>query len=174
VTAAESDDERRAKGLPPAPRLPGEELEQVDPPRPVQISFWLWVVAGVVQVLNYVLLVVNRQQITDAVLKGNTDQRVSADQLASGVTVAVTIALIGAVSFAALFLLFAYKARQGTRSARTVLTVLFVLGVVIQLALGLLWVYVALLSVLIGLIALVLMYLPTVWPYFPKVGRSKT
>lgn len=174
MTAAESDDERRAEGLPPAPSLPGDELAIADPPMAVKVSFWLWVVAAVLQVLTYVLIVLDRRQITDTVLRGNTDARVSADQLASGVTVAVTLALIGAASFAALFVLFAYKARQGTRSARTVLTVLFILGAVIQFALGLVWFYAALLSVLVGVIALVLMYLPGVWPYFPKVGRSKT
>ena len=67
-------------------------------------------------------------------------------------------------------MLFAYKAREGTRSARTVLTGLAVLSVLFQLLFlqGLF----ADVSALLLVIALVLLYLPRVAEYFPKVGKK--
>ncbi|GAB3009141.1 hypothetical protein LWP59_02145 [Amycolatopsis acidiphila] len=173
MTAAESDDERRAKGLPPAPLLPGEEPEQVDPPGPVQVSFWLWIASGIVFVVGYAIIFFARDRIIDQLIQANTNGAVKADQIRSGTTVLLAVLLVGAVSFAALYVLFAYKARQGTRSARTVLTVLMVITLVFQLILQFAS-FVTLLATLIGLVALVLMYLPKVAPYFPKVGRRKS
>jgi uncharacterized membrane protein HdeD (DUF308 family) len=173
VTAPESDDERRAKGLPPAPMLPGEEPERVDPPKPVQVSFWLWVVSGIVFVVGYAIIFFARGRIVDELIKANTNPSVNADQIRSGTTVLLAVLLVGAISFAVLYVLFAYKARQGTRSARTVLTVLMVITLVFQLFLHFAS-FITLLATLIGLVALVLMYLPKITTYFPKVGRGKS
>ncbi|WP_236789775.1 hypothetical protein [Amycolatopsis sp. GM8] len=170
MTAPESDDERRAKGLPPEPQQPGDAPERVDPPKPVQASFWLWAVSGVVFIVGYAIIFFARGRIVDQLIKANTNTAVHPDQIRSGTTVLLAVLLVGAVSFAALYVLFAYKARQGTRSARTVLTVLMAITVVFQLVLQFASV-VTLAATLVGLIALVLMYLPNVAPYFPKVSR---
>jgi hypothetical protein len=168
--ADESDDERRARGLPPAPSLPGETPAPVAPPKPVQVSFWLWVVSGVVFIVGYAIIFFARQRIIDALIQNNRNTAVTADQIRSGTTVLLAVLLVGAVSFAALYVLFAYKARQGTRSARTVLTVLMAITLIFQLVLQFAS-FITLVGTLIGLVALVLMYLPKVTPYFPKVGR---
>jgi hypothetical protein len=170
VTEPESDDERRAKGLPPAPMLPGDEPASIDPPKPVQVSFWLWVASGVVFVIGYAIIFLARDRIIDQLIKASTNKAVNADQIRSGTTVLLAVLLVGAISFAALYVLFAYKARQGTRSARTVLTVLMAITLVFQLVLQFASL-VTLIGTLIGLVALVLMYLPKVAPYFPKAGR---
>jgi divalent metal cation (Fe/Co/Zn/Cd) transporter len=171
VTAAdESDDERRTNGLPPAPSLPGETAPVIDPPKPVQASFWLWVTSGIVFIVGYAIIFFARQRIIDQLIKNNTNKAVNADQIRSGTTLLLAVLLVGAVCFAALYVLFAYKARQGTRSARTVLTVLMVITLLFQLFLQFAS-FITLIGTLIGLIALILMYLPQVRPYFPKVSR---
>ncbi|WP_431878506.1 hypothetical protein [Amycolatopsis sacchari] len=166
----ESDDERRAKGLPPAPLLPGDEPAPVDPPKPVKASFWLWVSSAVVFVIGYAVIFFARGRFMDDIVKANRNPAVSAEQIRSGTTVLLAVLLVGAISFAVLYTLFAYKARQGTRSARTVLTVLMAVTVVFQLVQPFANV-ITLLATLLGLIALLLMYLPQSNPYFPKVNR---
>ena len=148
------------------------EPAPVDPPKPVQASFWLWVTSGVVFIVGYAIIFVARGRIIDNLIKSNTNKSVTADQIRSGTTVLLAVLLVGAVSFAALYVLFAYKARQGTRSARTVLTVLMAITLVFQVLLQFASV-ITLVATLIGLVALVLMYLPKVTPYFPKVGRRQ-
>lgn len=150
--------------------LPGEEPAPIDPPKPVQVSFWLWIASGIVFIIGYAIIFFARDRIIDQLIKANTNGAVNADQIRSGTTVLLAVLLVGAVSFAALYVLFAYKARQGTRSARTVLTVLMAITLVFQLVMQFASL-VTLLATLIGLAALVLMYLPKVVPYFPKVGR---
>ncbi|MDQ0377721.1 hypothetical protein [Amycolatopsis thermophila] len=173
MTAAnESDDERRAQGLPPAPSLPGDEVDRPAPPRPVQVSFWLWVVSGVVFVIGYALLFFGRQVTIDRLVRENTNPQISPERIADGLTVLFAVLLVGAVSFAALYVLFAWKARQGTRSARTILTVLMAITLIFQLVLGF-YTTVTLVATLLGLVALALMYIPSVQPFFPKVGRRK-
>ncbi|HKS44105.1 MAG TPA: hypothetical protein VJT49_03110 [Amycolatopsis sp.] len=194
----ESDDVRRGKDRPPAPSpadetpapakppkpatisfwpprapSPADETPALaKPPRPVTISFWLWIVSALLTIANYAYVFAYRQQIVDQVVKNTHDPRYTPEMIATGTTRILVIALIGAVCVALLYGLFAYKARQGTRSARTVLTVLWLVVGLLQLTLGLLMIYLGLLSVLLGLIALLLMYLPAVWPYFPKAGRG--
>lgn len=152
---------------------PGQTPEPAAPPTPVRISFVLWVVSGVLLVVNYALVLLYRQRIVDEYLKTNKDPRVNRENLTHGVTIAMMLALIAAVCFAALLILFAWKARQGTRSARTVATALYVVAVLVQLVTGLLWSWPTLLSALLGFIALLLMHLPGMGGYFPKVGRSQ-
>jgi hypothetical protein len=177
-TSGETDDERRARGMAPDPLLPGQEPPEITVPKPVAISFWLWVAAGVILVTGQILLLSMKNQLIDEVTKQVTsqpDQGVKLDpaQIASGLNTLLWTLLVGSIVFAALFALFAYKAREGTRSARSVLTGLAVFLVLIELiffrgALNLFLV----LSTLLAAIALMLMYLPSVANHFPKVGRK--
>lgn len=171
-TADEPDDERRAKGLPRAPSLPGQTPAPANPPTPVRISFWLWVTSGAVFVAGYLILFLARGRIVDQLVKNNTGKSVSVDQLTKGTTVLLAVFLAGAVCFAVLYVLFAYKARQGTRSARAVLTALVAINLVFQVVLQVASV-VTLLATLIALIALALLYLPNVAAYFPKAGPGR-
>lgn len=171
MTAAnESDDERRAQGLPPAPSLPDSEQERPAPPRPVQVSFWLWIASGVVFVIAYLVVFLARQQVIDRLVEANTNPDVTPDKISSGTTVLFAMLLVGAVSFAAFFALFGWKARQGTRSARTVLTVLLLITLLFQFLLQT-YTGITLIATLFGLVALALMYVPSVQPFFPKVPR---
>lgn len=172
MTAPESDDERRAKGLPPEPVVPGDDLQRPEPPKPVQTSFWLWVASGIVFVFGYLWLFLHRAQLADTVIKETTNPAASPDKIRSGLTEALIVILIGAVCYAGIELLFAWKARQGTRSARTVLVWLVVASLLFQLGLGF-YHEITLIGTLIGLVGLLLMFLPKVTSYYPKVKRTR-
>jgi drug/metabolite transporter (DMT)-like permease len=168
--AGGTDDERRALGLPPEPRLPGE-VHDYHPPTPVRVSFWLFLAAGVLFVGGYALTLLTKRQFVDAVVRATNDPRIPREQIESGVTVLLWLLVTGAVVFAVLFALFAYKAQEGTRSARSILTVLTVLTLVFQLVLRF-GSPITLLGTVVALVALGLMFLPSVTGYFPKIPRK--
>lgn len=177
-TADESDDERRARGMAPDPILPGQEPPKITVPKPVQISFWLWIAAGVVLVTGQVVLLSLKQRLIDEVVKQIATQPIQGRpldpaQVASGLNTLLWTLLVGSVVFAALFALFAFKAREGTRSARSVLTALAIFLVLVELIFfrGALNLFL-LLTTLLTAIALMLMYLPSVSDHFPKAGRK--
>jgi hypothetical protein len=167
-----TDDERRKLGRAPDPVLPGQDRPKVNPPRPVAISFWFWLAASLVIVAGQIFTVINKQSIIDSLIKRSRDagQKFDPGQLASGTTTLIWTFFVGGLVFSGLLMLFAYKAREGTRSARTVLTGLAVVSVLFQLVFlqGLF----AEASALLLVIALVLLYLPGVSEYFPKVGKK--
>ncbi|EHR48839.1 hypothetical protein SacmaDRAFT_0538 [Saccharomonospora marina XMU15] len=166
----ESDDQRRSRGLPPAPRPPGEERERVDPPTPVKISFVLWLLSGAVLVAGFGYTLTAKEEIIEAILAVNNDPNISEEQIRSGATTLLWTLFVGALVFAILFALFAYKAREGTRSARTILTVLAAIVLIFQLVLFSNLITLA--AAFLAIVAVVLMYLPTVADYFPKVPKS--
>ncbi|SFQ65538.1 hypothetical protein SAMN05421810_111212 [Amycolatopsis arida] len=170
-TPEESDDERRARGRAPEPRLPGDPPATVDPPTPVNVAFGLWIASGLVMVIGYLVVLMNKEAVIAELVRQTRDARITEEQIASGTTTFLWAIFIGAMAFAGLFALFGYKAREGTRSARTVLTVLAAVTIVFQFTLfG--HRLIASLSALLAIIALVLMYLPSVRDYFPKVPKS--
>ncbi|MEU8636615.1 hypothetical protein AB0C38_30975 [Amycolatopsis sp. NPDC048633] len=167
-----TDDERRKKGRSPDPLMPGQKAPKATPPRPVAISFWLWLAGGVVLILSYVQLLTSKSAVIDQYVKGTTDPKYTPQMIADGVTALLWYLLGGAIVFVLLFLLFAYKAREGTRSARTVLTVLPIVMVLLIMVVAPIINYLTLVAVLMFVIALVMMYLPSVAGYFPKAGRK--
>ena len=167
-----TDDERRKRGRAPDPVLPGQPAPKVTPPPQVQWSFWLWIAGGVVLIGGQVFTLLVKQPLIDALVKQSraAGQKVDEAALASGATKAFWLLLGGAVVFAVLIALFAYKAREGTRSARTVLTGFAVACVLFQL--GIFYNLPSIAATLLFVIALLLMYLPKVADYFPKAGRK--
>lgn len=170
-TPDESDDQRRTDGLPPAPAMPGDAPRVVDPPKPVNVSFGLWIASGLAMVAGYVITLLNKDVIIAELVEVTGNSDISEEQIASGTTSFLWAALVGAIAFAAMFALFAYKAREGTRSARTVLTVLAVITMIFQLLLFGHRVFGSI-SVLLSVVAVALLYLPSVSGYFPKIPKS--
>ncbi|MEC3975331.1 hypothetical protein [Amycolatopsis sp. H20-H5] len=169
-TADRTDDERRSLGQAPDPVLPGQTAPVYDVPRLVAVSFWFWIASGVVLIAGQVYSLIIKQQLIDALVKQTNDPNLSPAKIASGTTTLLWTLFGGAVVFAVLLALFAYKAREGTRSARSVLTVLAILAVLFQAV-----VFrspITVLSALLLVIALLLLYLPASTDYFPKVGRK--
>ncbi|QWF79890.1 hypothetical protein [Amycolatopsis sp. CA-230715] len=173
----ETDDERRSKGLPPAPRFSGDDVAPADPPKLVAASFWLWIVAGVVLIGGQVYSISVKQQIIDELIKANSEVKlkpgqkpIAPDMIASGTSTLLWVLLVGSVVFALLIGLFAYKMREGTRSARTVLTVLTVITVAFQLVIF--YNLFSIAAAVLIVVAISLIHLPSVAGYFPKVGRK--
>jgi hypothetical protein len=167
--ASETDDQRRARGLPPEPRQPGAGSEPAEPPAPVRVSFWLWIVAGLGLIAGFGRALTRVDDISAAIIEINNDPNISDEQIRAGAASMLWVLFIGAVVFATLFALFAYKAREGTRSTRPILVVLATVALILQLPL-----YADLItlgSVLVACAAIVLMYLPSVASYFPQVPR---
>jgi len=152
--------------------MPGQVAPAVAPPGAVQASFWIWLLGGVVLIGGQVLTLFLKQQLIDQLIKQNREagRQVDAASVTSGTTTFVWLLFVGAVVFALLIALFAYKAREGTRSARTVLTWLGVACVLFQFALF--SNLPSVMATLLFVIALILMYLPSVAGYFPKVGKK--
>ncbi|MEU6641141.1 hypothetical protein ABZ863_01165 [Saccharomonospora sp. NPDC046836] len=166
----ESDEQRPAKALPPAAPLPDGDPTRVHPPTAVTVSFGLWLLAGLVLILGFGLTLTARQQIIDTLIEMNNDQRITNDQIASGTTSLLWTLFVGAIVFGVLFGLFAYKTREGTRSARTVLTVLAAVVLIFQVVLFSNLVTLA--SALVTIVATVLLYLPNVQGYFAKPSKA--
>lgn len=167
-----TDDERRKQGRSPDPVLPGQKAPKATPPKPVAISFWLWLAGGVVLILSYVQLLSSKSAVVDQFVRATHDPKYTPQAIADGVTALLWYLLGGSVVFVVLFLLFAYKAREGTRSARTVLTILPIVMLLLIMTIAPIINYLTLVAVLLFVIALVLMYLPSVAGYFPKAGRK--
>lgn len=135
-----------------------------DAPKLVRYSFWTWIAAGVVGLLDAVLLWSLKNALIDQAVKANTDPKITPDAIHSGVNNFVIYTLISAVVFGVLYVYFAYRARDGVRSARTVL----VIGAVVRLLLGMLtsMSYYALFGVLLSIVAAVLLYMPAARAYY--------
>ncbi|OZM75246.1 hypothetical protein CFN78_00535 [Amycolatopsis antarctica] len=153
----------------PPPLSASADRPSGPPPKLVNISFGLWIAAGIVLVVGFVVTLAGKQQVIDELIRVNQDDRITNEQIASGTSALLWTLLFGAVVFAVLFALFAYKARDGARKARTILTVLFAITFVFQLLLF--STLVTLFAMLLAAVALVLLYLPSVSSHFPKAPR---
>ncbi|WP_033291081.1 hypothetical protein [Amycolatopsis jejuensis] len=167
-----TDDERRKRGRAPDPVLPGQVPAKAKPPATVHVAFLLAIFAALVILAQQVLIIALKQQLVDNAVKQTQQAGKPVDlaQLQSGATTLVWAMFIGALCFSALFVLFAWKAREGTRSARTIVTLLAAIGLIYELAL-VRTPYFAQASSLALVAMLVLLYLPRTAEYFPKVGK---
>lgn len=162
----ESDDERRAKGLPPEP---GGAGRTVTPPTPVTVAFWLYVVGGLLLVAAFGFTLTQQETVSNALIELNTNDGLDEEQIRTGVTTLLWTMFVAAVAFAILFALFGWKAREGARSARTILTVLAAITLLIQLLLFPTSVPI-LVAAFLTVVATALLYLPSVTDYFPRPG----
>jgi len=158
------------EGLSWTPADPGPHHEPVHAPTPVNVSCGLWGVAGVLLIGGFVLTVSHQDRIVADFMASAGEQDISRAQLADGISTAVWGLLIGAVAYAGLLGLFAYKAREGTRSARSVLTGLTVVLVLSQFVLFPNTVTV--MACVVAVVAVVLLYLPSVATHFPRVPKA--
>jgi cytochrome bd-type quinol oxidase subunit 2 len=170
VTAAppdEPDGETPPKPEPPVMPTADEAAAQARPanerPAPVRYAFMVWVLAGIIAVLNGIVLLANKQRLVD-VWTQNKAPGITDEQVARGATTLLWMFLVAAVVFALLFALFAYKAQEGVRRARVMLTVLCVVTVafyilILRTSLGLM-------AAMLSIIATVLLYLPSANVFF--------
>ncbi|MFF0148218.1 hypothetical protein ATK36_2845 [Amycolatopsis sulphurea] len=167
-----TDDERRKQGRAPDPVLPGQSVAKAQPPSQVQIAFVLILVGAVVLLAGQIVTILLKQQLIDDAIRHGTEsgQKFDPDDVAANADTLIWALFVGALCFGALMSLFAWKAREGTRSARTVVALLIAVGLVFQL--GLVRSVFSVVSSLALVIALILLYLPKVAEYFPKAGKK--
>ncbi|MFI6024070.1 hypothetical protein [Amycolatopsis magusensis] len=152
---------------PPEPDAPAPPRPPV--PQPVRVSWYLWIAACVVMVSGFGYSLADEPRVVSLMLEQPRDPRVTAAQVSAGVHASLWQFLVGAVVFALLFLLFAWKAQDGTRSARSVLTVLAGATIVFQAVIYPNWVKVAACALIVA--ATACLYLPGARPYFPKLPK---
>lgn len=173
--------EREAVGLPP---LEDHERKPIDPPREVRLSLLLWGASALALVAGFVLMITNVDEIAaanvasyEAAVRANdpimrTD--ITSADVKGGASGLVWLLGVGGIMLAVLVVLFAYRAREGTRSARSVLIALTVL--VLAFAVFMPPVYVNFAhwaSVVLAVAALVPLFLPQVSEYFPKLPVTR-
>jgi len=169
--------EREAIGLPP---LSSDRRDRPDPPQVVRISVLLWVAAAIVTVAGFVLMLSSQRQIVAALLNAYevarnagesiANRNLSEADIAAGVPGLLWSLVVGSVMIAGLIGLFAYRVREGTRSARTALLTLTL--VLLVFVFGMPGVFVNLVHVIglaLAVIALVLLYLPAAAEYLPRL-----
>jgi uncharacterized membrane protein YbhN (UPF0104 family) len=133
-----------------------------DAPAVVRYSFWAWIVAGAIGLIDAVLFYTVKDALIDATIKQNPSLTI--DQVRSGANNFLLLTLISAIVFAALYAYFAYRARDGKRSARTAVTVIGILHLLLALLFPVS--YLVLFGVLLSIVGMVLLYLPTAKAYF--------
>lgn len=174
------DLEREAAGLPPL----SSDKREINPPNLVHYSFLLWIAAAIALFVGFVLLLGNEAEIAASLIEANEEAvrrgepgagvDVTPLQIESGVSTLLGILAAGALMFSALWVLFAYKAREGTRSARTVLVALTLVLIAFVFGMPKEFVnFVQVLAVLIACAAAVLLFLPSVSGYFPRLPRTR-
>lgn len=143
--------------------------EDPQPPQLLRYAFYLYVLAGVIGLIGGIYMLINKQEIIDTIVRNNTDDRITNEQIASGTNTLLWLLMVVTLVFGVLFALFGYKVAEGVRRARmllTILTVIIVLFYYVLFATPF-----GLLSALIALVATVLLYLPASSRYFRREPR---
>ncbi|MHC6222139.1 hypothetical protein [Arthrobacter sp. MMS24-S77] len=136
-------------------------------PQLVNISFWLIVAAGVLTLIGIPFSIAS---LNSPAGKSMIDQALSAQganasglDTSSVISVVVTIMVIFSVIFAGLYALVAFNVRKGKNWARILGTVFAAISL-----LGLTQIGLGTITILLGIAAMVLLYLPASAPFFRK------
>lgn len=174
--------ERAAAGLPP---LSDDRRERPEPPQPVRVSVLLWVLSAALLVLASALMIVNMDEIAagnvaayeEGIKAGDqivANRDITAADVKSGAPGMVWLLAVGGMMLAVLMLVFAYRAREGTRSARSVLIALSLLLLAFAVLMPGYYVNIAHWTAFAAAVAaLVPLFLPQVAEYFPRLPRVR-
>lgn len=115
--------------FPQAPPIGEEPMRQsLTPPKEIVAAFWCFMVGAAITALGGVLVLTQRQEILDATRAANAARGLSDDAIQSAVSFVVGAAVVLALLFAALYVLFAFKLRAGRNWARILLTIVAALS----------------------------------------------
>jgi len=134
----------------------------------VNIAFWMILAAGVLTLIGIPISIATlnssegRAMIENA-LTTSQGARSSGITASSVIGIAVTMVVIFSVIFAGLYALVAFKVRQGKNWARILGTVFAAVSL-----LGLAQLGIGTVTILLGVAAIVMLYLPGSSPYFQK------
>ena len=134
-------------------------------PRPVQYVLGMLFAAGAVCLVAGILVLLFRQAQIDYQIQHPPAPNLTHDDIATSVTIQAVLLIIAAVVFAAFIWLFGMKVREGDRRSRTRLTVVVILLGLFQFVFGS---PISALGVLIGVIGLVMLFVPSVKDFFVK------
>ncbi|WP_199441636.1 hypothetical protein [Umezawaea beigongshangensis] len=138
------------------------------PPKEVRASFWLWIAGAVLSTISALLVLTQRDAVVDQVRSTPEGASLGQEHVDSLVLTTLLAAVAVSLVVAALYVLFAFKARAGRNWARVVLALLTGASLLFQLVgvsiLGLL-------VALVGIVATVLLFLPGANQYFTAAQR---
>ncbi|MGO4857574.1 hypothetical protein [Arthrobacter sp. 2MCAF14] len=136
-------------------------------PQLVNISFWLMLAAGLLTLIGIPFTIAT---LNSPAGKSMLDQALSAQgtsasgiDTSSFINILVTVLVIFSVIFAGLYALVAFNVRKGKNWARILGTVFAAISL-----LGLTQIGMGTITILLGIAAIVLLYLPASAPYFRK------
>lgn len=173
--------ERASVGLPP---LEDQARMPVNPPREVRLSVLLLIGAAVALTLGFILMITDVDAIAAANVASYEEAirvddpiirpDITSTDVQAGASGLVWLLGVGGVMLAILVVIFAYRVREGTRSARSVLIALVVL--VLAFAVFMPAVYINFAhwaSIVLAAAGLVLLFLPQVSGYFPRLPVTR-
>jgi heme/copper-type cytochrome/quinol oxidase subunit 2 len=157
-------DPNQPEGLPSYPSAPPpgdhgnpQQPQASRPPRELVISFWCYLAAAIIALIDGLLYVGAKQAILNT-LRANT-KGLTESQLQNAANTAVVLFVVIPVIVAGLYVLFAYKLRAVRSWARTALTIVVVVHLLIVVfVLG--GTPVSYIGVLAAIVGCVLSYLP--------------
>ncbi|MGM7777229.1 hypothetical protein ACSVHC_14595 [Arthrobacter sp. KNU-44] len=136
-------------------------------PQLVNISFWLMIAAGLLTLIGIPFTIAT---LNSPAGKSMLDQALSAQgtsasgiDTSSFINILITVLVIFSVIFAGLYALVAFNVRKGKNWARILGTVFAAISL-----LGLTQIGMGTITILLGIAAIVLLYLPASAPYFRK------
>ncbi|GAA4026167.1 hypothetical protein GCM10023063_03600 [Arthrobacter methylotrophus] len=136
-------------------------------PQLVNISFWLIIAAGVLTLIGipFVVASLNSPAGKNMIDQALTAQGANASGIdtSSFINIMVTILVVFSVIFAGLYALVAFNVRKGKNWARILGTVFAAVSL-----LGLTQIGLGTITILLGIAAIVMLYLPGSAPYFRK------
>ncbi|TCP53109.1 hypothetical protein EV191_105172 [Tamaricihabitans halophyticus] len=138
------------------------------PPKLVNYSFWLWIGAAVFAVVGSGLAFTAKDGMIQDAVDRNNDPNITPEQIADGANTLLWSLFIGSVVLAVFYVLFAYKMRDGNRSARNWLLGFTIVTVLFQLLFGTI---IGLFSGLLTVVAIALLYTASTRDYFPHNRR---
>lgn len=153
---------------------PSQQPGPTTVPQMVNISFWMIIAAGILSAISSLILATTgsdafiNSMIRQAAQQGTEFPEGSLEGMRGGIVVA---AIIGAIVSLGLYALVAFPVRKGKNWARilgTVFAAISVLGLAGLFQFGATYGILQLLVILLGVAAIVLLYLPASAPYFRK------
>lgn len=156
--------------MPNAPSL-NEQTQQQAVPREVVISFWIWAATAALLFVGAILFILNRDTVAQALRQSPNGGQLTAQQLEQAASVAVGVGAAILLIIAALYLLFAFKAKAGRNWARITLTVLTALNALSALS-GTSGGVANYIGLILAIVAVVLLYLPPSNAYFNAMKRA--
>lgn len=127
---------RGLPNFPSAPPAADMQQQRFTPPQEIMWSFWCYVAGALILIVSGVLAAAQRQQFVTALRQNPSVKNLTPDQFNAAVTAAIVLQVVLAVVISALYVLFAFKIRQGRNWARIVLTVVAALALIALLLTG--------------------------------------